>query len=70
VIEEKKIDDGGAAFPQTVTNANHLIAEAGMTLRDYFAAQALAHVSFQVSVEECATQCYLIADAMLEARKK
>jgi len=49
-------------------------SESGMTLRDWFAGQALiAHVTFSISVNapysEIAHECYCIADAMLEARR-
>jgi hypothetical protein len=39
----------------------------GMTLRDYFAAKAMADLTWQFP-ESCAQQCYQIADAMLKAR--
>jgi hypothetical protein len=47
--------------------------EDGMTLRDYFAGQALAGITGDPSVEdmdqnEIARAAYLYADAMLEAR--
>ena len=46
-----------------------------MTLRDYFAGQALMAFgpslpSFHVAPETIATDCYKLADAMLEERKK
>lgn len=47
--------------------------EAGMTLRDYFAAKALAAVipfETELSINEKCSQAYSIADAMLEARQK
>lgn len=105
-----KKDDGGAAFPRTLTindgidsyKEKHTV---GMTLRDYFAAAALPSIlSYSNEVrmkadaefsennqihrawdkhddtmdEEtlayramtCATAAYLIADAMLQARKE
>jgi len=39
----------------------------GMTLRDYFAAKAMADLTWQFP-ESCAQQCYKIADAMMKAR--
>lgn len=45
--ESPKVDDGGAAFPQPATSEGHAanspwgIAGGGMSLRDYFAGQAL-----------------------------
>lgn len=56
---------GGPAFPvppSTYSNINH-----GMTLRDYFAGQALANVN-AVDVTQAAELCYQIADAMLKER--
>lgn len=73
-------DTGGLAFPfirQNRHNPDRPIYEEGMTLRDYFAGQAiigpLTHKEFpnvrgqQTSFQESA---YLIADAMIEERKK
>ena len=62
----KLINDGGSAFP------THDYQE-GMSLRDYFAGQALAYAvanpNFElISFEESATGAYMMADAMLEAR--
>lgn len=57
-------DDGGPAFPVGELHS-------GMTLRDYFAAKALAGISYEITNETRAAQwCYAMADAMLEARKK
>jgi hypothetical protein len=44
----------------------------GMDLRDYFAAQAMNQVGWHGDVDslmQCAEECYMIADAMMEARK-
>jgi hypothetical protein len=50
---------------------------AGMDLRDYFAAKVLnaSHINSlddltRGEVNDIATTCYIIADAMMEARKK
>jgi hypothetical protein len=40
----------------------------GMTLRDYFAAQAMLRTSVGSSYEQLAKTAYEIADAMLKAR--
>jgi len=40
----------------------------GMTLRDYFAGQAMLRTSVGASYEQLAKTAYEIADAMLEAR--
>ena len=52
------------AFPKTVT------AQAGMTLRDYFAAKAMLHFlqTSEEGYDEVAEDAYLVADAMLSAR--
>ncbi len=61
------IRDGGPAFPRHGYNSND-----GMTLRDWFAGQALVSMGVEytdechASVAECA---YRYADAMLRARE-
>jgi len=59
---------GGPAFP----TSNGGSPDDGMTLRDYFAGQAIiayhADGNFSAS-EDVANWCYKIADAMLEARE-
>lgn len=65
---------GGSAFPLP-RNPNGGPVNNGMTLRDYFAAQAMQGFiankdrPTRFSPEEDASYCYAIADAMLEARK-
>lgn len=60
------------AFPITdATNVHHI----GMTLRDWFAGQALCGLLADTKCDglcesEYAEQAYLCADAMMEARKK
>ena len=73
------IDNGGPAFP-TIGNIAHnsdWLSDDGMTLRDWFAGQALAY-SMDVATEVgrdadpaalCASIAYGIADAMIAARK-
>jgi hypothetical protein len=71
------VDTGGPAFP---TNEG----DDGMTLRDYFAAKAMSQimnewwddreknstdVTFDSDASLMAENCYVMADAMLEARK-
>ena len=62
------------AFPVNVYEGH---TKDGMTLRDYFAGQALANLalkvepnenSFRWTEDELAEECYDIADAMLKAR--
>lgn len=74
-------NDGGPAFP---VHSNHAffngrvvaVHEQGMTLRDWFAGQALAHIPELLSaneknrsVEMIAAWSYEVADAMLKTRK-
>lgn len=60
-----EIKDGGPAFPSH-GSMGEVVCE-GMTLRDYFAGQAL--VGFMVGTNEPAKVAYEIADAMLAARE-
>ena len=62
------IKDGGPAFP--VPNDANLNDQEGMTLRDYFAAKAMASVSAdEEHVKAIARYAYRMADAMLAARE-
>lgn len=70
-----KVDDGGPAFPERHGPEFYV---SGMTLRDYFAAQALqgilAGVTCRPDVEKFdfsvpSEMAYNAADAMLKARK-
>jgi hypothetical protein len=79
----KKREDGGPAFPtetehQSGSDRMHL---EGMSLRDYFAGQALGHLSQPIMAamhsgalaprrEDVARLCYEVADAMLKERQK
>ena len=75
-----KIDNGGPAFPVHPDMAGQLgcvpsQSDAGMTLRDYFAGQALYSASFYedgcpVFAEEVAARAYEVADAMLAQRRQ
>ena len=67
-MSEPKEDDGGLAFPLVG-------ASPGMSLRDWFAGQALAglglHHAFNPGERRSAALCaYLIADEMLDVRGK
>ncbi|AXF66098.1 hypothetical protein [Leclercia sp. W17] len=75
-----KQDNGGRAFPvDSVVERDekgHLhgfeISSGGMTLRDYFAAKAMASVSLALEPSEqslIASAAYAQADAMLRARE-
>jgi hypothetical protein len=70
----KTTNDGGPAFPAPAYAAN--ITDKGMTLRDYFAGQALAGIllnyttqKFGASEFTVGTAAYQYADAMLAARE-
>lgn len=56
-------------------NDGHICAhEVGMTLRDYFAGQALTDYAYryqnELGAEDIASNCYALADAMLVQRNK
>jgi len=66
--------NGGSAFP--VAAGKQLYSD-GMTLRDYFAGQALAGMVAALANDPSSdlrafltADCYLIADAMLEERNQ
>jgi hypothetical protein len=69
MTEEKFYKAGGPAFPNGDHPGSPLYADAGMTLRDYFAAKAMPYM-LGVSVDEIAKTAYEIADAMLKVREK
>lgn len=71
------IDNGGPAFPSTITDDSLHVG--GMSLRDYFAAKAMqglvsGHFAKYGHEDhwprpEIASEAYEIADAMINARK-
>lgn len=71
-------NDGGAAFPRPGFADNETESQEGMTLRDYFAGQALAGMMEQGFIPSMAADArrkwdyakaaYLVADAMIKAR--
>lgn len=67
-----KIDDGRPAFPVRWEDMAHSNSHHGMTLRDWFAGQALAGLLVNgggATWDTDATDAYKAADAMLTARK-
>ncbi len=70
-------ETGGQAFPRQqweYDGQNNVLQyqDEGMTLRDYFAVKAMASVSLALDKGEqqlIANAAYMMADAMLEARK-
>jgi hypothetical protein len=85
-VSDKKINDGGPAFPtldgRDGAGGPEYFSHEGMTLRDWFAGQALAAIvskSPYGTVKHTGTPCetknqaargaYMYADAMLAVRK-
>lgn len=72
----KWLESGGPAFPVVADNDSVLFPDPGMSLRDYFAGQALVGLcaSFKYHPTsngyEIAVTAYGLADAMLVERKK
>ena len=73
------INDGGPAFPHFKTNEQgktELCPQGGMTLRDYFAGQAMqglmasGNLPGDTTFDVLAEYSYSNADAMLKARKE
>ena len=70
----KPTDDGGDAFPRAATSYNG--SQQGMSLRDYFAGQALGFIIQQpmavnnITYDSSARDAYRYADAMIAARKE
>ena len=73
-----RIEDGGPAYPfpevrDPVTGCGIMQGASGMSLRDWFAGQALAGFlasgPHDCELDGIAHDAYLAADAMLDARK-
>lgn len=66
-------DEGGPAFPVIAENGLGHIAD-GMSLRDWFAGQALNQANREIwsehKPEDVVARCYMLADAMLAERQK
>ena len=64
--------DGGPAFPRPASDTSG--ATIGMSLRDYFAGQALAgqdgDAHARLGPQKIAQRAYYVADAMLAARSE
>lgn len=72
----KTIDQGGAAFPCDGGSESGLYADPGMSLRDWFAGQALAGMLAGVpgshlipTADKLGKEAYEAADALIAARK-
>lgn len=80
MAESKQIDEGGQAFPCEGGAGSGLYADPGMSLRDWFAGQALAgQLAFSPPDDpynkfhkptEVAKMCFEFADAMVAASKR
>ncbi len=72
---EDEVKDGGAAFPSSFRYELEDWSDPGMSLRDWFAGQAMMgiianpHNERQVTFEQMAKDAYVFADALLSARK-
>lgn len=63
-----KIENGGTAFPCLTSDG---LGDIGMTLRDYFAGQAIVGIiskGYLITPNMVAEHAYQIAEAMIEAR--
>ena len=63
-------DDGGSAFPFAEATTDFSVSP-GMTLRDWFAGQALAGMldrTYGMKIEIIAARSYEMADAMIATR--
>jgi hypothetical protein len=74
-----KIGNGGPAFPFAATDGSNVLLQTnGMSLRDYFAGQALIGTTEwrpswsadKARTQSIAEYAYAVADAMLAARKE
>lgn len=68
-------DNGGPAFPSLHELGDIASSQGGMSMRDWFAGQALAGISTHqgsgcLTVDEIGIKSYAFADAMLAARGK
>jgi hypothetical protein len=74
MADKNEIDWGGSAFPCEGGSDSNLYPDPGMSLRDYFAGQALSgqlanRYQDQWSYQEHAKRAFDQADAMIAARK-
>ena len=75
----KELNDGGPAFPRTMSEYEKVTGHDGMSLRDWFAGQALTsleqffyrseHALSEGDAPQIAKMAYAIADAMLAERE-
>lgn len=63
-------DDGGPAFPPNAGWRDNDHECRGMSLRDWFAGEALSQDDWCGTADEIARRCYQLADALLRARQE
>jgi hypothetical protein len=69
------VNDGGPAFPKPAEISTQLRGQTGMSLRDWFAGQALPECIKVVDTahgnsDHAADLAYTVADAMLKRRER
>lgn len=79
-IADRRVKDGGPAFPFHWEDEGAILAHVGMSLRDHFAGQALSGLSRELGVQLAdgsttafdmiAGLAYQMADAMLAERER
>lgn len=69
-VTASRTDQGGPAFPTNIFYNEKIVHQQwGMSLRDYFAGQALLKLmDSETDAKLCAIIAYNMADAMLKAR--
>lgn len=69
-----KNEEGGAAFPTSWQEQGMWLTVAGMSLRDWFAGQALAGLCAKEARDKLpmtiSKKAYILADEMLKAKEK
>ncbi len=61
---------GGPAFGKFIKRGEVAISEGGLTVRDWFAGQALTFIQRASTDQQLAADAYEIADAMIAERDK
>lgn len=70
IVESAERDDGGLVFPELLKAGEVAKSVGGLSLRDWFAGQALISIADDCGMAdaEIAERCYARADAMIEHR--
>lgn len=72
----EKIKDGGPCFPQLAKAGTVAVSKGGLTVRDWFAGQAMRAIletdEYQIAEGRriLAINCYALADAFIAEREK